>query len=451
MASRKGADGSDRSKGPAGHAGSGGRAGPGGQAGSAAPAKPSGQKQSRRQPVDQNLALIGDVRPAPFQVLDDAGTPYSPYIALWAVAADGMVWGFALGDESQRPALLVQALQTADPLHEDLPKGPGTLILFDEALAKAVQQELNDPRIQFEITEPFEDFDTMFDSLLRHLAQQSRPTLDLPDEVVAALCSAAERLWQTKPWQVAFDHPLIEIAPRTTRLQKWYASVLGAAREVYGVAFYSTIRAYARDAQFSTPDELDDRREALAGTGLEGLLDLFSLPDFDDEDDANDEDEADEADEGDDEEGDEAVVDEQFAEALDAMAYAISGDRVLLVSFDPKEELPQPYIEQFERSGWLKEHDVVPTLMARGQPRSRRKREAGPEPHLLPDEEEARQLAPLVEAVAIFCERHEDAIIDEAFPIEDTVDVPVRGKVAHLTMHMPPKSEQADPESLADE
>lgn len=102
---------------------------------------------------------------------------------------------------------------------------------------------------------------------------------------------------------------------------------------------------------------------------------------------------------------------------------------VLLVSFDPKEELQPAYHAQLTHAGWPPRLPVVPTVIALG----------GGAPGE-PSAAEARRAALAIAALVRFCERHEDAIAAAAFPLVDTVEVRQTDTLVSVTLSMPPGS-----------
>jgi hypothetical protein len=270
---------------------------------------------------------------------------------------------------------------------------PKRLILFDEPLARQVRDALADPRVELHISDPFPPFEQLFDELMQTLAPTGEPELDLPDHTIAALCAACARLWDEKPWLYSYDHPLIEIRPGVSGrkvvpapvpAEPLYASILGANREVFGVAFYTDMADFDRDSQRGMLQQL-----AVETLGLS-----------DDE--------------------------------ADLLAYGVDDaavERVFLVSFDPRDELHPDYLAQLERNGWPRKHDMAPTFMARG----------GADNNANLSAEEADRVAFTLDALMTFCERHEDEITDEQ-PASDTVSVVWSGQEVPVAVAVRPRS-----------
>jgi hypothetical protein len=263
------------------------------------------------------------------------------------------------------------------------------LVLADATLAQQLRAALPDPRIAVTVTPPLPEVDALFASLFDELEQQHRPTLALPDDVLAPLCAACVQLWRVKPWQYTDDAPPIEIRPQRAEAEPpaapvgpdrsprpvppLYACVLGAAREVFGVALYASRADYER---FRTAAP-------------------WMLP---------------------------------AAAASPEVLLARLRQRVLLVSFDPQEELQPAYHAQLAHVGWPPGLPVVPTFAAlggRGAPGE-------------PTAREASRATLVIAALVRFCERHEDAIAAAAFPLVDTVEVRQADALVSVALSMPP-------------
>jgi hypothetical protein len=178
------------------------------------------------------------------------------------------------------------------------------------------------------------------------------PELDLSDEVLTALCAAAERLWKEKPWRYCYDDPPIGVEPLDRASRPVYTVVLGRAGEVFGVALYSSLEDYETLARLGDPPPGD-------------------AP---------------------------AAVELAFAEALEAAHH----HRTYLVSFDDKAEADPGYVDRLVAAGWSRRYRVVASFVAHG---------AG-KPAALFGEPEARRFWPVLDAVTAFCQQARDRIAD---------------------------------------
>jgi len=283
--------------------------------------------RAARPAIDRALVLVGAVRPAPLAV-EDAGRRYTPEIAVWVAPDSGLIWGMSLGPPGRGAATLLEALLAPGPPPFPPRRAlPGRLVLTDAALAPPLRAALPDPRVEVAVTSPLPELDALFADLFAELEQQQRPTLALPDAVLTPLCAACVALWRAKPWQYADDEPPIEIRPlppgppaaagpaAPTRAARaappLYACVLGAAREVFGVALYASRADYVR-FRAAAP---------------------WAQP---------------------------------AAAATPEAVFARLRRRTLLVSFDPKADLQPAYCAQLARAGWPPRLPMVPSFLALG-------------------------------------------------------------------------------------
>ncbi len=340
----------------------------------------------------QGLVLLGDVRQAPIEIREGKRT-FTPVVAIWARADDGHVVGY-LVDEPGHPAqTLVQALRAPTPVpgEPQAPAMPSRIVLFNQELAKQVKPMLAPLNIEVMISPPFEPFDELFVELFAQL-QQSSPGLDLPEDVLRPLISAAERLWRAKPWDYAFDDPPFGLVPDQDKARPLFASILGANKEVFGVALYTSAEDYEATLMLGE-ETIGPPPETMSA----------------------------------------AALDAAASEVLRALRH-----RAFLVSFEPKDEMPSTYREHLARSGWPGRLSTVPTFAAMG---------GGEEPVPL-TAEEAAEVAVAVDSLVTFCERHRKRIANERFPVRDTVEVNVLGKTVRVDMSVPGEDPSAPPATV---
>ena len=344
--------------------------------------KPSRGKSRPGVRIDRNIVLAGDVRQSPVAIEDEEHGSWQPDIAIWADAPTGMVWGAFIGPGGNRPALLLQALTTPVPPFAAGPENtlPGQLVVFDELLARELRTLLAEPRITVSVAPPPDTFDLLFESLFLHLGSiQGRPELDLSTASIKALSRAALRLWKLQPWQFMADDPAVEMTlPGESPV---YACVLGGNREVFGVALYASYEDMARfrDASEATEEVADSD-------------------------------------------------DISMALMHQAQVMASLHEQAFLVSFEPAGELRPEYRAQFVQQGWPENEGVFPAFDVVGG-------EAG---HGDIEPADAERIALAVTALAQFCSTHEDRLIDEEYPVEETVTVG-RGRTARrVHLRVPP-------------
>lgn len=318
-------------------------------------------------PVDRQLVLVGDVRPMPIEIKQE-GRVFRPDVAIWANPANGRVVGTQIGPPGSRAQLLRQALLEPNQLEESLaqPSLPGIAAVFDEALAAELASLLAPYPIEIRVAEPIPEFEEIFAALFGYLAEgdKGNGTIRLPDEVLKPLVTVAERLWRAKPWEYSYDNPPYAIIPQQPGARAFYASILGARMEVFGVALYSSLEDYQRtlargDVTILTPS---------------------------------------------------GVVDE--AANADALLQELQ-QRSYLVSFDLKDDVMPSYRDQLAGAGWSRRFSVVPTFGAIG----------GEESPGEPTADEVRAFTPALDALGTFCQRHRNTIAREDFPIQDQVEV----------------------------
>ncbi len=344
--------------------------------------------------TDRGLVLMGDVRQAPVEVLEE-GRAFRPVLALWVRADDGQVVG-QLVDKPGHPARsLVRALRAPVPVPGQPPNPamPTHVVLFNEVLAKQVKPLLAPLNIEVTTSPPFQPFDDLFTDLFDHLQKADQAWLmpDLPEDVVRSLVSATERLWRAKPWQYVFDSPPFALVPDQGSARVLFASVLGASAEVFGVALYTSAADY-------------EATEMLA-----------DIPAGSPEDESP------------------AAQDAAASEVLKALRHP-----VFLVSFDPKAEADRAYREQLARWGWPGRLSKVPTFAVMGR---------GQEPAPLTSQD-ASDVTFAVDALVAFCQRYRQQLAEENFPIRDTIEVSLAGKTVRVDVSVPGEDPSAPPATV---
>ncbi|HEY3080652.1 MAG TPA: hypothetical protein VGM69_12225 [Chloroflexota bacterium] len=367
-------------------------------------------KRGRREPAvkhfypqNRRRTYLGDIRAAPFAVAE-GGDPATPYFGLWADADTGEVVSTVVAIERPAEALAealvnpTRRLREAHAALDDAAAGavtvvdayqlPGRAIVFDPALAAALRPRLASRGVALETSERLDFFEELLASLFEHLAAAAPPAeLDVPEEVLAPLCAAAERLWKEKPWRYCYDDPPIGVEPLDRTSQPVYAVVLGRAGEVFGVALYSSLEDYEALTRLDDPPP-------------EGVSDADALA---------------------------------FAEAVEAA----HRHRTYPVSFDEKAEADPGYVDQLAAAGWSRRRRVVPSFVAHG----------GRKPTTLFVEAEARRFAPVLDAVTVFCQEARDRIADiDYLPIQLVAEVTVGSPAGprHFRVTMPPDAPRAE-------
>ncbi|HUY78411.1 MAG TPA: plasmid pRiA4b ORF-3 family protein [Ktedonobacterales bacterium] len=125
---------------------------------------------------------------------------------------------------------------------------PATVRVNDEALLAGARDMLTPLGVKVEYTAEAQEFENAFASLSQALgaspdAQPPTPfAWDADTATLEALFKAANGLWRRAPWNYLPDFPPIGVAlgkygPQLG-VETLYASILGGAGEVFGVAFY---------------------------------------------------------------------------------------------------------------------------------------------------------------------------------------------------------------------
>lgn len=348
-------------------------------------------------PLNRRRTYLGDIRAAPFAVAE-GGAPATPYLGLWADADTGEVVSTVVAIERPAEALAEALINPTRLLREargaldesaagavavaDSYELPGRAVVFDASLAAILRPRLASRGIAVQTAERIEFFEKLLASLFDHLAATAPPpAMDIPDEVLAPLCAAAERLWNEKPWRYCYDDPPIGVEPLDGAARPVYAVVLGRAGEVFGVALYSSLDDYEALARLGDPPDEDvSPTDAMA-----------------------------------------------LAQALDAAHRR----RTFLVSFDEKVEADPGYVDRLVAAGWSRRRRVVPSFVAHG----------GGKPATLFSEAEARRFAPVLDAVTVFCQQARGRIAElDYLPIQLVAEVAVgtAGKHYRFRVTMPP-------------
>ena len=257
--------------------------------------------------ADPDFNLEGGMRTLPVWVRHGNAT-YQPYIILWldpgqrTIRGTNLVNPLATCDAGQTEALssLIQACRgpfarpefpfsfeqpaaeravgplNLDGLFADVatsprPALPARIRVNDARLADAARPVFEPLGVAVEFVESLPNFDEMLTELANSMGgPQNEPpqpfTWDLDAAVLDPLFKAAAGYWRRKPWEYLDDYPpaviqLGENGPRPD-VPTLYASILGAAEEVFGVAFYysaeSLDRLVQRGADLLPAPEIED-------------------------------------------------------------------------------------------------------------------------------------------------------------------------------------------------
>jgi hypothetical protein len=185
-------------------------------------------------PQNRRRTYLGDVRAAPVAVME-GGEPTTPYLGLWVDADTGLVVSTVVALE--RPAETLaealldprRALAAAPADLDDAATGalaaldayelPGRALVFDPALAAALQPRPASSGIALEVPERIDAFEELFDSLLDLMRTLSTPTHFLRRSGSASLwsCITVSACWSTFSKNSQGALPAVSIAVSRAR------------------------------------------------------------------------------------------------------------------------------------------------------------------------------------------------------------------------------------------
>lgn len=267
--------------------------------------------------IDPELVLEGGRAKLPVWVRE-GDTLHQPYISLWVdpeshfARAYSLVLPVRTPDEGLTEALvaLVQActgpfaqpeLAAQDalpsvgesPTSLDLaklvmslatspePALPACIRVRDAPLAEAARTIFEPLGVAVELVDDLPDFDEALAGITESMGGPQDPPQPFAWELDAAtlepLYAAAAAFWRRKPWEFVDDYPpvVVEMSERGPRpnVSTLYASILGGAGEVLGVAFYfspdALDRLVERGEELIPPPEIE-------GTMLDELAAVLS-------------------------------------------------------------------------------------------------------------------------------------------------------------------------------
>ncbi len=415
------------------------------------PRKPT--KSPREQLADlphrPDLTLIGGKQALPIYIRDQ-GKTVQPQVTLWLEPERGYIYGFGLisptqtSDDGVSQALdtLYQAIaqpgaapggmptgpakdhatgRAEDHAKDHLPNGalPATLLVNDAALAEAARAALGPLGVTVEHRASLPPFDAAVAELSESLGGDPNAAPEpfswaIDPALLPPLYKAAIGLWRRAPWEYLPDHPPVVVTlgahgPRPG-VETLYASIMGLAEEVYGVAFYTTAEALDRIVAHgeARAERVRVERAAIPEEEMSVAIDLLRQAGM--------------------------PVDQMAPEALRAMVGSALTDEAsaeeiaevqrltedsLLVSFDPQDEVDPTYVE------WLTAHglptasrDAIPTFVSNGASGA----------HSPPNAREVAALTLTLEALNQFFSKHRQQLGSMAGSFETVSDqVSVKG------------------------
>lgn len=251
-----------------------------------------------RLPMDPNLTLVGGRRTLPTEI-QEGKQAFRPQLVLWFderqeyIRRHEVVNPLASSDGGISDALreLVAACETPFPIpphpggvraRKSQPALPGKVTVNDEELAQAAMALFAPLGVAVEFAETIPLFDEAFTQLSSLMGDGMAPgsvepfAWDVEPTLLAPLYQAAAAFWRRHPWEYLPDMPpvLVELgehgpAPTVTTL---YASILGGAGELAGVAFYYSLDALERFARHGL--ELLEHTD-VSDADIEAMVDIL--------------------------------------------------------------------------------------------------------------------------------------------------------------------------------
>lgn len=392
--------------------------------------------QRTEPPTAQRPVIEGSMRLLGVRI-EDRGEAYQPQIALWVDAETGLVHGTVLidprrsadGGAGEAVEALLDALprprsartaagdgQAARPRRKatrtTLPMGemPERVLVDNPALATALREAVGPLGVEVEERTALPAFEDAFGSLAESLGATPDGSLpkpfswDVDTSSLPRLFKAAAAYRRLAPWDYMPDNPPLAVSlgdqGPEPGVETLYVSILGAAGEVLGAAFYfdlEGLRTHMQEGSAMMADDprVDEMLEELRRTGapvdsvppemlrtmVGGLLRQVDRTGGDID----------------------AVAAMEPEEAQAAMVDA------MVFSFDPADEMDPTYLQ------WLGEHGI--RIGKRGQVPSFFRSRAGQDTRDLTDRE-VRALTLGIEAVNAFFTRHGEMLSQGLLPAE---------------------------------
>lgn len=226
-------------------------------------------------PKDPGLTLVGGRRTLPAEI-QEGKQAFRPQLVLWFderqeyIRRHEVVNPLAASDGGVSAALreLAAACEAPFPMpprpggsrvRKSQPALPGKMLVNDEELAQAARTLFEPLGVHVEYAQTVPLFDEAFTQLSSLMGDGVAPSpvepfsWNVEPALLAPLYQAAAAFWRRHPWEYMPDMPpvIVELgehgpAPNVATL---YASILGGAGELAGVAFYYSREALERFAR----------------------------------------------------------------------------------------------------------------------------------------------------------------------------------------------------------
>lgn len=200
--------------------------------------------------------------------IEEGPTPYRPWTALWVSARTGLV---GLGDvvrpEERSVDLATSALVTFACDEQLAGYRPARVEVRDAGLAEELGAWLAGTGIEVAYRERLPELDSVMAAMARDLFGGEPPpdALSAPGvtiERMSAFADAAREFYLAAPWRHLTDEDLIRIDAPFVDTGLRYVTVMGAAGQAYGLAFFESLLAYQAVVEASDPVQVLERRSA---------------------------------------------------------------------------------------------------------------------------------------------------------------------------------------------
>lgn len=180
--------------------------------------------------------------------------------------------GCFIADQRTRQGMSIQAGEPDTPEYElacagivdgcmkrDAGYVPGVIQVRDPELAALIRPRLAPHGIRVDVVESLEAVDELVEAFKQDMMPPPAPGwLDAPGmtvERLSAYAQAAAMMFKAAPWQYLANEDLIQIeSPAAPNEALRFASVMGAAGEVFGIAFFPSRQSFGHVLQRNDPE-----------------------------------------------------------------------------------------------------------------------------------------------------------------------------------------------------
>ena len=238
----------------------------------------------KRLPRRSHDAWQGGIVRSRIWIDEPDGTVRRPWAAIWVSVATGLVnVQLAESGDASDPALALQVL--VDLGLKLVQCRPARLEVVDRTLGEAITKTLADPELTVTVRADLPDVDRVLREMERHMrggAPAVPDALDAPGmtaERMRAFAEAARDFYLAAPWQHLSDEDLVHVEAPAVDAGLRYFTVLGAAGQTFGLAFFKSPKEFDALHEATDPFELVSR--AGKWSMLYGRIDEMPFGDID--------------------------------------------------------------------------------------------------------------------------------------------------------------------------